>query len=93
MSASRNISKALKTFGIGQDTTEMLVIIPHPQISEIDKIRHAINGEEVPVTENSVKDAFDRDAVKSTFAISEKELACGTLVDSIVTRMACRDIK
>lgn len=93
MSATRNISKALKTFGIRENTAQMLVIIPHPQSSQIDNIRLAINGEEIPLTVTSVKDAFDEEAVKSVYAISEKELACGTLVDSIATRMACRDVK
>ncbi|KAI0560528.1 hypothetical protein FGB62_111g02 [Gracilaria domingensis] len=93
LSGSRNIGKALKTFGIKDDTTDILVIVPNPQDGVVEKIRRYIKAEEKPAAGNCLKHIVDENTVKKVYGISEMELECGTLVDSVVTRMACRDVK
>ncbi|CAN8068407.1 unnamed protein product [Agarophyton chilense] len=93
LSGSKNISKALKTFGIQEDTSDILVVVPHPQNETTEKIRHYIKAEEMSFNENCLEHIAEERAVKRIYGITEKELECGTLVDSVVTRMACRDLK
>ncbi len=92
LSATRNIGKALKTFGITEASDYVLAVVMNSTAEAVGRVRDAIAGEEVVDVENGLREYADKGRICSQYGIEEKERSAGSLVDSVVTRIACRDI-
>lgn len=91
ISACRNISQSLSSFGIGDDCSYVLVAIVAPTPDKIHLIRQNINGDELVHVSESLVRKCDFDAVRIAYNIEQHESEAGSLLDSIVTRISCRD--
>ena len=80
------ISDSLKTFGVGDQDTELLVV---GEEALFNSIRSSIQGEEVDLTE--IKNYTDVKAVMALYQITPEELANSSLLDSVVSRMSSKD--
>lgn len=87
----RNISKALKTFGLKDDSTYVLAVVMTPTSQKVDAVRAAIIGSEVSDIAENISRCGDEKLARYHYSIDVNEGSNSTLVDSIVTRIACRD--
>lgn len=92
-SATKNISKSLERFSLSDTTTDLLVIVPNPVQSDIESIRSAVSGIEITSIEEGLKQVSDLSQIRKVYGISSEEEKCASLIDSVVTRMACRDVR
>lgn len=93
LSSSRNISTALKQFGVQDDTSDMIVLIVNGNKEKIEKVGKYIQGEEMNDVEMMIKKLSDEVELRKVYDIKEMELKCSSLEDSILSRMACKQIK
>lgn len=93
MSPSRNISKALKRFGIADDSSDILIVLPNPTAQALTQIRDAVHGDEQSNIPESLANLSDLKKIASVYALSDQELRNGSVLDSVVSRMACRDLR
>lgn len=94
MSPTRSISQSLKTFGINEYTNDIVVVIPDPTNEQIAQIQERICGQELePALLCQLQDRDTEQKLMKIYSINAQETQHSSLVDSIVTRMACRDIK
>lgn len=87
-----SISKALTNFGISEDTTYMLAVVMDPTPEKIANLRQVVVGTELQGVENELKSRYEADLVRQKYDISQRENATSELLDSIVSRIACREI-
>lgn len=92
-SSTRNISKSLDRFGISAATQHVLVILPNPSNPDIDLVRNAVEGEEVLLIQEGLKQISDVAQIRNVYGIPIEEGKSSSLIDSVVTRMACRDVR
>lgn len=95
LSPTRNISQALKTFGISNSSTDILVVVPDATDEKLKVIRdHLHSASEVDASQLAqIHSERSLKSIQDFYAIEASELTSSTLVDSIVSRMACRDVK
>lgn len=93
VSASRNISKGLAKFGVGDHTDQILVVLLDPSKTKLHEVRGAINGEEQENCVESLPTFADMAAIRDAYDVTTKEESASSLVGSIATRIAVRDIK
>lgn len=93
LSGSRNISKALQRFGVADDTCDILIAIPNARAEHIALIRDAVDGSEQTAIADGLKELSDVKQITSVYGISDQELRNAPLLDSVVSRMACRDLR
>lgn len=93
LSGTRSMSKALVGFGIAEDTTDLVVVLPNATPSNISDIRKAIEGIEIMSVVDGIKQTSDLAQIRKLYGITDDEDRCGSLLDSVVTRMACRDVR
>lgn len=93
VSGNRNITKALKTFGISNTTTYLLAVIVHPTEEKISQVHRAVEGLEVPNVSEHLAEHANLNRIQDSYGIHSNELQSGSLIDSIVTRIACRDVQ
>ncbi|XP_001606178.1 EKC/KEOPS complex subunit Tprkb [Nasonia vitripennis] len=89
LSTSKNISQSLTTFGISDDTTNILVILIHKaEGKEIQEklVFDSISGERIPISKLS--QFTDVNLIKSTYKIDKDESKVSSLLDSIVSRIS-----
>lgn len=91
--ATRNISKSLERFGLSATTTDLLIIVPNPVETDVESIRTAVDGTEIMPPERGLKQVSDLDQIRKVYGILPEEEKITPLVDSIVTRIACRDVR
>lgn len=91
--ATRNISKSLERFGLSDTTTDVLVIVPNPVENDIESIRSSVNGIETKSIEEGLRQVSDLTQIRKVYGISLEEEKRASLIDSVVTRMACRDVR
>lgn len=92
LAATRNITKALSQFGIAHDTDYVLAIVPHSNAEKVEAVRQVFDAHEQLVFDDDVLDKFaDHERICQEYDIQEKEREAGLLVDSIVTRISCRE--
>lgn len=87
------MSKALSRLGISDETADMLVLVPNATGKQIADIRAAVKGEEVLDVSEGIKETADMPQVRQFYGVTETEERSGPIVDAIVTRMACRDVR
>jgi Kinase binding protein CGI-121 len=93
LSASRNIGKGLSEFGIGDETSSVLFVILSPSKSCLDEVRLVTDGQEESEVLLGLQKVTDLTAVRSIYDIAPAEEMTSDLIDSIVTRIAARDIR
>lgn len=93
VSATRNIAKGLAQFGIGDTTDEILVVILEPSKSELERVRQAVDGTVLENCLESLPRFADTSAIRKVYDITSLEESISSLVGSIVTRIAVREIK
>lgn len=93
LSSTRNISKSLQTFGISPQTKAVLAVMPQATKGQLDKVRELVNGTERESVPDTLLEISDSQRIEKIHGISEAEKTEGSLVDAVVTRMACRDVK
>lgn len=87
------MSKALTRLGISDETTEMLVLIPNAAGKQIADIRAVVAGDEVLNVSDGVKETARLAEIRKFYGVTEVEEQSGLLLDAIVTRMACREVR
>lgn len=92
LSAMRNISKALEAFGVNGSSSNVIVIVISPTPEKLNSIRNELSGTEVCNIAEKLRSYNNEERVCNYYGISEYELVNSTLLDTIVSRIACRDI-
>jgi len=87
-----SISKALTNFGISENTSYMLAVIMDPTSEKIANVRDVVTGSELLGVEKELAARCQVDLVRRMYDISERENGSSELLDSIVSRIACREI-
>lgn len=92
LSISKNISRSLAKFGVSDNDKNILIAIIHKErdgysMSEI--LMNSIKGERVLIS--SLPQFTDFDLVKKTYRIDENELNISTFIDSVISRISCKD--
>ena len=93
LSPSRNISTALREFGVQGDTSDMIILVVNPNKKKLEKLRDSVQGNEVVDLEITINKLCDEITLRKVYDITEMELECSSLEESILTRMACKQIK
>lgn len=100
LSASRNISRALHTFGVASTTTDVLLAIVDVDKTDMQKVREIVKGAEVSDVDKGLRDTLDIERVSKAYDLSKEERKWGEgdetwnlLVNAIVTRIAVRDLR
>lgn len=90
LSPSKNITNSLKTFGINESDTEILVVILNDENDEkLQKIIKEVQGTQVDI--NFLHQMKDESLIIKTYGIKDAELNVGSILDSIVTRISVKD--
>lgn len=92
LSVTKNISKSLSDFGINDNDTNILVVAIHKiddqeSISKI--IIDNIKGERISLEE--LKELNNLELLQKYYKIDKEELIVSTYIDSIISRIACKD--
>ncbi|XP_011861390.1 PREDICTED: EKC/KEOPS complex subunit TPRKB-like [Vollenhovia emeryi] len=92
LSMSKNISRSLAEFGIGDNDRNILVLLIHePDEREalLEKISESVKGERVSISR--LREFTDVGLVRKTYKIEEDELRCSNLTDAVVSRISCKE--
>ncbi|XP_042871656.1 EKC/KEOPS complex subunit Tprkb-like [Penaeus japonicus] len=90
LSPTRTITESLKTFGLGDDDTHILaVVLDNGSGEKLRQINGQIKGKEMPVAELSSLTNISK--VTELYKVTDLELTVTSLVDSVVSRMACKE--
>ncbi|XP_060517731.1 EKC/KEOPS complex subunit TPRKB-like [Cylas formicarius] len=90
LSPSNNITQSLQRFGIGDNDTTLLVVSLVKKDDSNDNVFTSVVGHELDISELGC--LADLHALKRIYKISEKESHSLELLDSIVSRIACKEI-
>ncbi|KAK6624094.1 hypothetical protein RUM44_010952 [Polyplax serrata] len=91
LSISRNITQSLNTFGIGEKDEHILIVIFEKKgESKFDCMKDYFQGEICDAEE--INQFSDIKLIKKTYKITDKELEVSQLLDSIVSRIATKDL-
>lgn len=92
LSTSKNISRALIEFGISDDDKNILIMLIY---KENDKklmsktIMDVVKGQNISISRLS--EFTDFDLIKKIYKIEEDELNVSNFINSIVSRISCKD--
>lgn len=92
LSMSKNISRSLSEFGIGDSDRTILVILVHKPGEEqavLEEILESVKGERIPISR--LHEFTDVNLVKKTYKIDEDELRVSSLADAVVSRISCKE--
>uniref|UniRef100_A0A0P4W6E7 Uncharacterized protein n=1 Tax=Scylla olivacea TaxID=85551 RepID=A0A0P4W6E7_SCYOL len=92
LSTKKNITNALKTFGLGDKDKEVLAVVLGTEEeveARVTKITQQINGKVVATSE--LAGLTQEAQVRELYKVTPEELTAGSLLDAVVSRMACRD--
>jgi len=91
LSPTRNISESLNTFGIAVDSQNIIVAIFGDNTGKkMNTVAKLIDG--TPASFNYFKEVVDIPTIKKIYHLPDSSLNPGTISDSIVTRIICKDI-
>ncbi|XP_073976537.1 EKC/KEOPS complex subunit TPRKB-like [Rhodnius prolixus] len=89
LSTTKNITKSLKTFGVEKDDTDLILAHFGNEIS-LKKVVALIDGEQVEWTELSQINNLDE--INRCYNINKQEMSVTNLLDSVVTRIAIKNL-
>ncbi|PBC25564.1 EKC/KEOPS complex subunit TPRKB-like [Apis cerana] len=93
LSTSKNISRTLIEFGINDDDKNILIMLIYKDDNDkklISKtIMDVVKGESISISRLS--EFTDFDLIKKIYKIEEDELNVSNFIDSIVSRISCKD--
>ncbi len=92
ISACGNISRALSSFGIHNDTSYVLIAIIAPTQSKLQLVRNQIIGDELHDVPASLFRKCDFTATRLAYNIDRVESNSNNLIDCIVTRISCKQV-
>ncbi|RLU22405.1 hypothetical protein DMN91_004683 [Ooceraea biroi] len=92
LSPSKNISRSLTDFGIGDSDRNVLLIFLHKPDEQqaMSEVLAGVGGEKMPVS--SVRDFADANLVRKTYKIDQDELRVSNLTDAVVSRISCKEL-
>jgi len=77
---------------MSDSSKDVIAVLPNATAADVISVRDAIQGIEDINVAQAIKLIADEQLIRGTYGITEEERH-DSLVDSIVTRMACRDVK
>lgn len=92
LSMSKNISRSLSEFGVGDDDRHVLVVLlrkPGEEAASADVVLECVKGERRPVSR--IREYTDVNRVRRCYKIDEDELRVTSLVDAVVSRISCKE--
>lgn len=90
LSPTRTITESLKNFGLGDDDKHILAVVLDDGSGEkLKQLQGQIKGKEIPVAELS--SLTNKSKVTETYKVTPSELTVSSLVDAVVSRMACKE--
>jgi len=90
LSPTKNITESLMTFGIGDETQNIVVVVVGDEKGEkMSKVARKIKGR--PCHLALIKNISNYDLVKQVYHVKDPELNKGTIIDAIVTRIVAKD--
>ncbi|XP_017878959.1 EKC/KEOPS complex subunit TPRKB-like [Ceratina calcarata] len=91
LSISKNISRALKEFGINDNDKNILIVLIHEKNEKLMEkmIVDSIKGERVSISKLS--EFTDYELIKKVYKIEKDELNVSSLTNSVVSRISCKD--
>ncbi|XP_047344119.1 EKC/KEOPS complex subunit TPRKB-like [Vespa velutina] len=92
LSMSKNISKSLRDFGTSENDKKMLIVTIHEgekQDSLSKMIVDNVKGKRLSLME--LKELTDLEVAKRYYKIDNEELNVSCCIDSIISRIACKD--
>ena len=92
LSISKNISRTLTEFGIGDNDKNILVMVIHKKCnknSTSEIFMGMIKGERVSISR--LPEFTDFNLIKKLYKIEEDELKISTFINSVVSRISCKD--
>ncbi|KAF1574008.1 UNVERIFIED_CONTAM: EKC/KEOPS complex subunit TPRKB, partial [Eudyptes robustus] len=91
LSPTRNISESLNTFGIGEDSTNLIVaLFDDEKGSKMTKLAKKIKG--TAVTLDNIVQLANIHKIKKIYKVSDPALAAESLSDLIITRIVTKDV-
>eukprot|EP01139_Manchomonas_bermudensis_P019361 Amastigsp_a676675_77.p2 type:complete len:176 gc:universal Amastigsp_a676675_77:565-38(-) len=92
LAPTRHISKAFTTFGVGPSTTCVLALCVDAPQTKVDEVVSAVKGSPAPLPDDWTA-ISDVARIASVYSLSEAEQSTpDRLCDSVVARMALRDL-
>lgn len=93
LSATRNIGSALTCFGISETCDAVLFVVVEPTKDKLSTLYEAVRGDVVDDVAAGLVSGVDQASLKKVYNLTDCEVSRGLLEDSIVTRVAVRDVK
>jgi len=92
LSMSKNISRSLIEFGIGDSDRNILVIFLHKldEQQALLEVLASIKGQRIPISK--IKDFTDANLVQKIYKIDKDELRISNLIDAVVSRISCKEL-
>lgn len=92
LSVSKNISQSLQKFGIDDRETDVLVVVicRNEDTNQNMEVFDKVDGNEVDI--DLLSELSDLEAIKKCYKINDLESKNANLIDSVVSRIAAKDI-
>ncbi|KAJ3612426.1 hypothetical protein NHX12_020702 [Muraenolepis orangiensis] len=92
LSPTNNISEAFKRFGISDTDDSVLVVLitTEGESQVLADVVEKVDGQQIPVAELSTLN--DVTQIKKLYKVTPQEEKLGSLLDSVVCRMAIKDV-